>query len=766
MQIGLRTFSPATTCWLGEALADGELSRSALARELCRREGWLNAKGEPCAASARKALPRLASALGLPLPAPVRQPPGPRPPSTAAVPQPSFRGSIQRLGPLCLQRIDSAADRSIWHSMLDACHPLGIGRAPGTRVSYLLRSPRHGVLGGLSFVAAALRLPPRDRYIGWNWRARNAHLRHLCCNDRFLLLAGVRVPHLASHVLSRAAQQLRADWLAAAGAEPLLLETCVDAAYRGTSYLAAGWQRLAEPTAGRPPGSGAGPRAPKTVWLRPLQRRARIRLAKEPPRPPGAFPGWEPRPGQHWTVREFERSDHYDRRVRERLLRMAKAWDSAPGSDLPTVFPDRNGRDAAYRLLNSAKVTMDDILQPHRESTAERCALEGSVLLVQDTTTLNYSGLRDCTPGLGPLGGNSRGKDGMLVHAGLVLAEGGRALGVFWLRPWARLEELKHYTGGRKKESRRWLEGFEEAAVLGQACPGTRVVTVCDREGDIFALLRRQAARAAEAGLLVRSNKARQRQVLTATGHEPLERHMRSLEPLVRERVVRVAARGGRHRRDEREARTEVRAERVRLRAPRGRGEPVEMQAVLVSEPQPPPGEKGLEWLLLSSDGEATARDALLTVRRYERRWLIEQYFRVLKSGTRLLARRLREAASLESCLAFEAVHAWKVFDIGRMARDRPQAPARESFSAVEREVINKLLNVERILPPGLRGRPEPEDVRTTVVNLARLSGFAPSKRQPLPGDEQLWKAWKVLKPMVRWEEGRKLYLIENQKNP
>ena len=90
-----------------------------------------------------------------------------------------------------------------------------------------------------------------------------------------------------------------------------------------------------------------------------------------------------------------------------------------------------------------------------------------------------------------------------------------------------------------------------------------------------------------------------------------------------------------------------------------------------MSEPAPPPQRRPLDWLLLSSDGEATAQDALRTVARYERRRLVEEYFKVLKRGTKLLDRRLREAASIENCLVFEAINAWKVFDITRLARER-----------------------------------------------------------------------------------------------
>ena len=443
---------------------------------------------------------------------------------------------------------------------------------------------------------------------------------------------------------------------------------------------------------------------------------------------------------------------------------MAKAWDRAPGCDLPGVFPQRGPRKAAYRLLANPRVSMDDILHPHREAVVERCALETTVLLVQDTTTLNYSGLGHCTSGLGPLGGQSKGQDGLLVHAGLALADGGRALGVFRLRPWARLKPVEALGGGREKESVRWLEGFEQAVELGRACPSTRVITVCDREGDIYALFRRQAERPEAAGLLVRANRARQRRVPAARKVQPLWAHLQARQPVVSDRIVRIAARGGKHARKRRKARTEVRVAAVQLRAPKGRGAPVAAQAVLVSEPQPPKGRQPLNWLLLSSDGEATAADALRTVARYERRWLIEEYFRVLKCGTKLLDRRLREAASIENCLVFEAVNAWKEFDITRLARERPQDPAGESFSAVGRRVLNTLLNSERILPAALRNQPPPSDIRTTVVNLARVAGFRPTKRQTLPGDTVVWKAWQIIKPMIRWEEAR--IAAENADNP
>ena len=83
---------------------------------------------------------------------------------------------------------------------------------------------------------------------------------------------------------------------------------------------------------------------------------------------------------------------------------MGEAWEHKPGQCLPDLFPSGALQHGAYRFLHNGRVSMEDVLQPHREALAERCRqLPGTVLLVQDTTTLNYTGLKDCTADLGPL---------------------------------------------------------------------------------------------------------------------------------------------------------------------------------------------------------------------------------------------------------------------------------------------------------------------------------------------------------------------------
>ena len=132
------------------------------------------------------------------------------------------------------------AQRHFRWALLTAHHPQGSAQVPGCRLTYLARSEKLGVLGRLSFVAAPMRLRPRDAAIGWSARAHGAHLPEVVAHDRFLLVPGVQVPHLASHVLDQAVPCVAADWPTRHGVEPALPETCVAASRADICYAAAG----------------------------------------------------------------------------------------------------------------------------------------------------------------------------------------------------------------------------------------------------------------------------------------------------------------------------------------------------------------------------------------------------------------------------------------------------------------------------------------------------------------------------------------------
>ena len=131
-------------------------------------------------------------------------------------------------------------------------HPLSFQRPFGAHQRYWVRSQAEGkILGLLLFAAPARYLADRDAWIGWSALERRRFLYRIIGNSRYLILPGIRVPHLASHVLGLAVRRLRRDWVRRYGYAPSLVETFVTPPHKGTCYRAANWRFIGE--------SGRGP---------------------------------------------------------------------------------------------------------------------------------------------------------------------------------------------------------------------------------------------------------------------------------------------------------------------------------------------------------------------------------------------------------------------------------------------------------------------------------------------------------------------------
>ena len=249
----------------------GGLSRTELAATICEQLGWLRPSGKPKTVECRQWLEALAAREVLALPQ--RRCGRPKNSTTgiaAPMPTPSLINErLGAVGPITLERVASAPAHAQWRALIERYHPLGHRVPFGACLRYTIESPR-GVLGGLQFSSPAWRLHARDQWIGWDDAQRRRGLQQIVCNSRFLILPGVRVTHLASHVLGQAARRISADWAQTFGVTPWLLETLVDPAhYRGVSYRAANWIAVGL-TRGRGRDDRAHQRhgvAPKQVWL-------------------------------------------------------------------------------------------------------------------------------------------------------------------------------------------------------------------------------------------------------------------------------------------------------------------------------------------------------------------------------------------------------------------------------------------------------------------------------------------------------------------
>lgn len=170
--------------------------------------------------------------------------------NTAATPADEARvfiGTLKDLGKVTVEPVAVGSDEEkCWDSLMREHHPLGYKRLPGRRIKYLAWVGEHPV-AALSFSGSAPKIEVRDRWIGWAVAEKKIHRHRLVNNSRFLILPGIRVKNLASHVLGQALRRLPSDWEERFGFPPWLVESFVDSAHHsGASYRAAGFLRLGQ----------------------------------------------------------------------------------------------------------------------------------------------------------------------------------------------------------------------------------------------------------------------------------------------------------------------------------------------------------------------------------------------------------------------------------------------------------------------------------------------------------------------------------------
>ena len=191
--------------------------------------------------------------------------------------QAPLTGLIGDYLPVQLQLLDNSDDRVLFRQYIQRYHYLGYKVPYGAQLRYFVRSlqPPDPQLACLRFASATWKMAPRDEHIGWSPATRQANLPMIVNNSRFLILPWVKVPNLASPILSLAARQLPRDWLAAYCAQPVRLETLVDRArYHGDCYRAANWTEVGLTQGrGRMDRSGKAQGVRKHIFLFPLHRR-------------------------------------------------------------------------------------------------------------------------------------------------------------------------------------------------------------------------------------------------------------------------------------------------------------------------------------------------------------------------------------------------------------------------------------------------------------------------------------------------------------
>ena len=710
--------------WIGSRVStDPGLSRYRLAKELCERLGWRNAAGRLQEMACRKRLLALQRQGKIALPAARRGPPPYRPASAAALVWPEVTGGLGDLGVITLQPIAAATKESvIWNAMMEAHHLLGRGPLCGAQLRYLILSQRHGVVGGLAVSAAAWRVRARDQWLGWDDATRRAQLHGVVCNSRFLILPTVRVKYLGSHVLGQLARRIRGDWQERYGSTPWLMETYVEAARSGTVYRAANWIEVDMTTGrGRQDAAGKAGLAAKRVFLYPLSRPTLTRLCG---------PSAAPLPG--WVRREFGGAKLGDRRLQERLLALAGAFFAQPQANIPQACSSPAAAKAAYRFFDSERVTMDAVLEPHHQATIDRIRRENVVLVAQDTSSLCYTTHPEMQ-GIGPISNRVNGPQGLMVHSALAFRPDGLPLGVLDIECWARdpsefgKKKARHSKPIEIKESFKWIRALTPIDNAARCCPSTRIITLADRESDIFEYMLEARTRGLD--VVVRA-KEKNRALKGEIQRLGMHMHLRPKAGTVELQVPRHG------RQPARTAELSVRFDDVTLRPPQDKPDlaPIRMWAVLTREEAPPKDVKEpLEWLLLTTVPVTSLGAAVERVQWYARRWGIEVFHRILKSGCQIEDRQLAAADRLETCLAIDAVVAWRIHYLTWLGRATPDLPCTIAFEEDQWKAV--IVFKTRKPPPA-----QPPSLRQMIRSIAQLGGFLARKSDGEPGTQTLWR--------------------------
>lgn len=226
-----------------------DASRLRLSQLLCEAWGWAQPNGALCDVICRSLMLTLHRAGHITLPPPrfsvpnnivLRRQPAPVELDTSPV-----EISLAELQPLEFVLVRRTPAEALFDSLIHRYHYLGYTRPVGEHLKYLVRGRSGRLLAAVAFSSAPRHLGPRDRFIGWSAQTRRANIRLLAYNQRYLIPPWVRVPHLASHVLSRITRRLAADWQRSYGHPVHFVETFVDPArFKGTCYRAANWVYL------------------------------------------------------------------------------------------------------------------------------------------------------------------------------------------------------------------------------------------------------------------------------------------------------------------------------------------------------------------------------------------------------------------------------------------------------------------------------------------------------------------------------------------
>lgn len=448
-----------------------------------------------------------------------------------------------------------------------------------------------------------------------------------------------------------------------------------------------------------------------------------------------------------WAQQTFGQVDLGHRDRQERVVKIATAMAADPAGSLPKQMGSEANLHAAYRFLQTPQVSYEELMRPHLEQTRAAMREQERVLLIQDTTEVNYQS-HPSTSGLGPVG-NGKGH-GFLLQSVLAVEPASRqVLGLAHQEPFLRQPapagETKRQRERRQREAQVWERSVQ---AIGEPPTAVQWIHVGDRYSDMFPFL--WACRKPHCDFVVRAAQDRCVDLLVEQADAKVARpshHKRRPEQDPPQHLFEVVsswvAVGEQDLELEATKQSKARTAHVlisfgclRLLPPDTQQSrslpPLVVWVVHVWEPEPPDGVEGLSWVLLTSVPVLTVEQAWERVDWYRARWIVEDYHQGLKTGCRIEERQLQSYEGLRRLLGLLSPLAVRLLQLRAESRLHPDQQALHILPASVVAVV-----------AAKAGRPAADlTVQQCWHAIARLGGYLGRKGDGPPGWKTLWRGW------------------------
>lgn len=433
-----------------------------------------------------------------------------------------------------------------------------------------------------------------------------------------------------------------------------------------------------------------------------------------------------------------------DKRLDKRLEKTIDELKNNVQSSIPNACKDRASMKGAYRFFSNEKVNATAIIEAHFKTldlAPKYLPNSKRILFLSDTTELDYS-KKKASDDLGCL--NLETRKGLLLHNSLIVSDVGVPLGLLKQTYWNRNPEYFGLSDERRKlpleqkESWRWYDHYKAAEELCKNRPDLEGVYIADREADFMELL--AAKSCPNMHMLIRSQYNRNLadqdlKLYDYLAQQPLHYNYSACIIHPKTKKTRVAN-------------LEVRSSSVTLQLkgkhPSGyKIDPVKLNAIEIREINPPKDiDEPIKWVLLTTLNIDTIAEIYQIIEYYILRWMVERFFYLLKSGGSSVEQlQLEKQKRLENAIATYSISIMDVMKLRYLAENQPDAPISHlGITPQEYEALYTIM--QHRYPKKIKYNPDDiPTVKEFCIVLGMLSGFHPSKRQPLPGLKVLTRA-------------------------